>query len=120
MKKRRPITDREIRAAVLEAQFIALVIEHPQTPAHILETVKYMVLGACEGIAKYLKDHNPDAQMAHDIYPYGRAALGVPMKKCFKIFMEQVKSDAPNVLLSIMESLPKSEAKNDEPSNQTK
>jgi hypothetical protein len=89
--------------AVHEAEFLAKVLEHPDTPPQVRGSIRFLMIGACGKLREYLKHHNTDGEMVRDIYPYGRLACVEPMGNAFQIVFDEILRDAPHVVNEIQE-----------------
>jgi hypothetical protein len=89
--------------AVHEAEFLAKVLEHPDTPPHVRGAIRFLMIGAVGKLRGYLQHHKTDGEMVRDIYPYGRLACVGPMGNAFQIVFDEIRREAPDVVNEIQE-----------------
>jgi hypothetical protein len=89
--------------AIFEAEFLALVMEHPHTPNEIIGGIRFLLIGACRKLLKNLEEYNGDGQMVRDIMPH--AYLVEPgFFEAFRITLKEVEKVAPRVVASIQKN----------------
>jgi hypothetical protein len=92
--------DEVTREAVFQAEFFALIVEHPHTPKHINGSIRFVMIAAAEKLLARLKDEGINGQICRDVFPH--AFLCAPeMMNAFQIIMDEVNTDAARVIDSI-------------------
>lgn len=92
--------DKLAKEATFEAEFLALLMEHPHTPNELVGTVRFILIGALEKLLDHMKEHNGDGQMVRDIFPHA-ALLEPGFFAAFKMVLDEAEARAPRVVNSI-------------------
>lgn len=92
--------DKFAREATFEAEFLALLIEHPHTPSELVGSVRFILIAALDKLREQLNDYNGDGQMVRDIFPH--ALLVEPgFAGAFHLILKEAEKKAPRVINSI-------------------
>lgn len=79
--------------AVFEAEFLALVMEHPHTPNHIRAALRFALIAALHILLKRLESYEGDGQMWRDIYPHARVYESAAMFKTYRFILNQMEKE---------------------------
>lgn len=99
-KKERKVFEAVAEEAVFEAEFLALVMEHPHTPDQIKGAIRFLMIGAFDKLGTLMREKNPDGQMVRDIYPHACFAER-GFYATFQIILKDLEETAPRVINSI-------------------
>lgn len=92
----------DVDAAVLEAEFLARILEHEKVTPKLVNTIRFLVAGACLYVAKELDTHQIDPQLVRDILPYASAVNRPFFRQAFEWLIEDVRRDAPRLLPAML------------------
>lgn len=95
--RRKAAANKDAAAAIYEARFLALVWQHPDTPAHVRGAIHALMFALFHRFAEYLKVNAPDALMVDEIYPYARLC-DEKAAGAFRIVFDEICRDAPEVV----------------------
>ena len=87
--------------AAFEAEFLARLLEHPDTPAEFVDITRFLLVVSCDKIREHLQDNNPDPQLIRALYPQARRACPEQMREAFNIVFAEAAEEAPGVVNSI-------------------
>jgi hypothetical protein len=98
--------DKFAQEAVFEAEFLALVMEHPHTPNDIRGTLRFMLIAALNILLERLKHYDGDGQMLRDIWPHACVYETEGIVKSYQFVLQTMEKEpgTKRVLDSIQNS----------------
>jgi hypothetical protein len=85
--------DEFAKEVVFEAEFLALVMEHPHTPNHIRVTLRFMQIAALNVLLERLKHYDGDGQILRDVWPHACVYEPEGMSKSFRFVLEEMEKE---------------------------
>jgi hypothetical protein len=79
--------------AVFEAEFLALIMEHPHTPNHVRGTLRFLLKGMLQILLNRLDEYDGDGQMIRDIYPHARLYATEAMFKSYRFVLDHMEKE---------------------------
>jgi hypothetical protein len=79
--------------AVFEAEFLALVVEHPHTPNRIRGALRFVLIAALNVLLERLKHYDGDGQMFRDIFPHACVYETEVMVKSYRFILELMEKE---------------------------
>ncbi|MDQ3744530.1 MAG: hypothetical protein M3444_09120 [Acidobacteriota bacterium] len=86
--------DEFAQEAVFEAEFLALVMEHPHTPNHIRGALRFMLIAALNVLLERLKHYDGDGQMFRDIWPHACVYETEAMVKSYRFILDLMEKES--------------------------
>jgi hypothetical protein len=107
-KREMKALDTTVQEAVFQAELLALVVEHPHTPKHIDDLIRFLMIGAAEKLLARLKNSGVNGQLVRDVYPHAFLAAA-EMNDGFQTVLQEVEASAARVIKSIQAHADRSE-----------
>jgi hypothetical protein len=79
--------------AVFEAEFLALIMEHPHTPNHFRVVLRVILMALCKMLLKRLDDYDGDGQMFRDLYPHARLYEPEATFKAYRFILDEMEKE---------------------------